>query len=321
MIWFWQAGGLELAQELYSKYGIVWFPHSVTGPESGQRSNKPIKTGDDYKGVKMRQCGRVQAKILQDLGGAAIFMPGSEIYLALSRGTIDAAEFSVPGVDWSMGFQEVTKYWVLPGGTTGPGLRVMINAAWDKASDRVKFLAAKRMASMMWAWTFYELNAADYTQKSKESIQTNIPDQDAINKITDIAYKYPLKTPKRITRLPFAGEIPETSRWRSIEQPFMFGRNPPSSTRSTPSWRRSPKAQGLRCRDRESEGQPCPHGGPVVLEARHPVRWESGCSGQITGVRIRLFDVGSRHRHLGTSGAFREASNSRRAPSTCGGWS
>ena len=70
----------------------------MTGPESGQRSNKPIKTGDDYKGVKMRQCGRVQAKILQDLGGAAIFMPGSEIYLALSRGTIDAAEFSVPGV-------------------------------------------------------------------------------------------------------------------------------------------------------------------------------------------------------------------------------
>jgi TRAP-type mannitol/chloroaromatic compound transport system substrate-binding protein len=81
---------LELSQELYAKYGIVWFPHSVTSPESGQRSNKRITTGDGYKGVKMRQCGRVQAKILKDLGGAAIFMPGAEIYLALSRGTIDA---------------------------------------------------------------------------------------------------------------------------------------------------------------------------------------------------------------------------------------
>src|SRR3990172_5057320 len=42
LLWFWQAGGLELSQELYAKYGIVWFPHSVTSPESGQRSNKRI---------------------------------------------------------------------------------------------------------------------------------------------------------------------------------------------------------------------------------------------------------------------------------------
>jgi len=236
MIWFWQAGGLELAQELYSKYGIVWFPHSVTGPESGQRSNKPIKTSDDYKGVKMRQCGRVQAKILQDLGGAAIFMPGAEIYLALSRGTIDAAEFSVPGVDWSMGFQEVTKYWVLPGWhQPGPVSGVMINkAAWDKASDRVKFLAKEAaMASMMWAWTFYELNAADFTQKFKEKgIQTNILDQDAINKITDIAYKYLIEDAEANpdhAKIAFsqAKYLKDFAEWRSIEQPFMFGRNPP----------------------------------------------------------------------------------------------
>lgn len=66
--------------ELYAEYNIVWFPHSVIGPESGQRSNVPITTVDGYKDVKMRQCGRLQAKILEDLGGAAIFMPGSEIY-------------------------------------------------------------------------------------------------------------------------------------------------------------------------------------------------------------------------------------------------
>ena len=36
MLWFWQGGGLELSQELYAKFGLVWYPHSVTGPESGQ---------------------------------------------------------------------------------------------------------------------------------------------------------------------------------------------------------------------------------------------------------------------------------------------
>ena len=90
MIWYWQGGGFELAQELYGKYGIVYFPHGLTSPESGQRSNKPIKTLADYKGVKMRQCGRVQANMLGDVGGSAIFMPGGEVYMALQRGTIDA---------------------------------------------------------------------------------------------------------------------------------------------------------------------------------------------------------------------------------------
>ena len=63
----------------------------------------------------MRQCGRVQANMLNDVGGSAIFTPGGEVYLSLQRGTIDAGEFSVPEVDWVMGFQEITKYWVLPG--------------------------------------------------------------------------------------------------------------------------------------------------------------------------------------------------------------
>ena len=62
-------------------------------------------------------------------------MPGAEIYLALSRGTIDAGEFSVPECDWSMGFHEVTKYWVLPGWhQPGPASGVMIN---KKAFDYI----------------------------------------------------------------------------------------------------------------------------------------------------------------------------------------
>jgi len=135
-----------------------------------------------------------------------------------------------------MGFQEVTKFWVLPGWhQPGPVSGVMINkAAWDKASDRVKFLAKEAaMASMMWAWTFYELNAADFTQKFKEKgIQTSILDQDAMNKITDIAYKYLVEDAEANpdhAKIAFsqAKYLKDFAEWRSIEQPFMFGRNPP----------------------------------------------------------------------------------------------
>lgn len=236
LLWFWQAGGLELAQELYGKYGLVWYPHSVTGPESGQRSNKPIYKGDDYKDVKMRQCGRVQAKILADLGGAAIFMPGAEIYLALSRGTIDAGEFSVPECDWAMGFQEVTKYWVLPGWhQPGPVSGVMINkAAFNKLPDRVKFMFKEAaMATMMWSWTYFEYSSGEYTRKFKEKgIQMTKLDDATLTKIHELAYKYLLADAEANAdhaKIAFsqAKYFKDLAEWRAIQSPFTWGRTPP----------------------------------------------------------------------------------------------
>jgi TRAP-type mannitol/chloroaromatic compound transport system substrate-binding protein len=236
MLWFWQGGGLELSQELYAKFGLVWYPHSVTGPESGQRSNKPIKTGADYKGVKMRQCGRVQAQILKDLGGAAIFMPGAEVYLALSRGTIDAGEFSVPECDWSMGFQEVSKYWVLPGWhQPGPVSGVMINKkAFDKLPDRIKFMFKEAaMATMMWSWTYFEYSSGEYTRKFKEAgIKYSILDEATLDKMHERAYQYMIEDAAKnpdYAKIAFsqAKYFKDLEEWRTIQQPFTWGRTPP----------------------------------------------------------------------------------------------
>lgn len=236
MLWFWQAGGLELAQELYGKYNLVWYPHSVTAPESGMRSNKPIYKGSDYKDVKMRQCGRVQAQILKDLGGAAIFMPGSEIYLALSRGTIDAGEFSVPECDWSMGFQEVSKFWVLPGWhQPGPVSGVMINKrAFDKLPDRIKFIFKEAaMSTMMWSWTYFEYSSGEYTRKfTDKGIKTTHLDEETLDKIHYFAYEYMLKDAEKnpdYTKIAFsqAKYFKDFAEWREIQYPFEFGRTPP----------------------------------------------------------------------------------------------
>src|SRR4030043_5626 len=236
LLWFWQAGGLELSQELYAKYGIVWFPHSITSPESGQRSNKPIRKGDDYKGVKMRQCGRIQAKILHDLGGAAIFMPGAEIYLALSRGTIDAGEFSVPECDWAMCFQEVTKFLVLPGWhQPGPVSGVMISKkSWDTLSDRVKFMFKEAaMATMMWSWTYFEYSSGEYNRKCKEKgMQYSILDKPTLDKIQELANKYMIEDAEAnpdYAKVAFsqAKYFMDYAEWRKIQEPFTFGRTPP----------------------------------------------------------------------------------------------
>ena len=117
VIWMYNFGGLELMQKLYEKYGMTYFSLGVTPMESGFRTTEktgPIKTIADYKGKKMRTPSRATIWILQQVGGAPIKMPGGEIYLAVERGTLDGAEFSSPGIEWEMGFAEITKYWSVP---------------------------------------------------------------------------------------------------------------------------------------------------------------------------------------------------------------
>ena len=235
MIWYWQGGGFEMAQELYGKYGIVYIPHGLTSPESGQRSNKPIKTLADYKGVKMRQCGRVQANMLGDVGGSAIFMPGGEVYMALQRGTIDAGEFSVPEVDWVMGFQEITKFWVLPGWhQPGPLWGVMVNKkAWDSLSDESKFKFKEAgMATMMWSWTYFEYGSGEFTNKFIEAgTKISRLDDDVLEKLQQASWKYMIEDAEKnpdfakiaYSQLAFFKTM---KFWREIQAPFTYGRTP-----------------------------------------------------------------------------------------------
>lgn len=238
LLWYWQGGGLELAQELYGRYGIVWFPHSVTSPECGQRTNIPIRTGADFKGVKMRQCGKNQAIILKELGGSAIFMPGAEIYMALQRGTIDAAEFSAPECDWSMGFQEVTKYWVLPGWhQPGPVSGIMINKkSWNKLPDRIKFMFKEAcMSTMLWTWTYFEYSSAEYTQKFIDAgIELTRLDQETLDKIQAVSNNLLLADAKKnpdFAKVAFSQVrfFKKFAPWRAAQSPFEFGRTPPKT--------------------------------------------------------------------------------------------
>jgi len=236
LLWFWQGGGLELSQELYAKYNMVWYPHSVTSPESGMRSRVPIYTGADYKDIKMRQCGRNQARILADLGGAAIFMPGAEIYMALQRGTIDAGEFSVPECDWSMGFQEVSDYWVLPGWhQPGPVSGIMINKdAFDALPERIQFMFKEAaMATMMWSWTYFEYSSGEYTRKFEDyGITRTHLDDATLEFIQERSYEYLLEDARGNpdhAKIAFsqAKYFKDFAVWREAQYPFMFGRNPP----------------------------------------------------------------------------------------------
>ncbi len=235
MIWYWQAGGLELVQKLYDEYNIVWYPHSVTSPESGQRTNVSIKEITDYEGLKLRQCGRVQAKILEELGAGAVFLPGADVYLSLDRGVVDGAEFAGPEVDWSMAFQDISKYSVVPGWhQPGPISGVMINKdSYEELPEHIKYVFKEAaMSSMMWAWTYFEYASGAYQNMfTEKGIETSRLSDDALNKIQEIAWDNMIQDAKdnpNYAKIAFSQikYMYDYQGWREMQAPFTHGRNP-----------------------------------------------------------------------------------------------
>ena len=95
-------------------------------------------------------------------------MPGGEIYLAVERGTLDGAEFSAPGIDWEMGFAEITKYWSVPCWfQPASQVGVMVNEkSYNKLSKEYKaMLRIAARAAAMESLTFYEADSGRAIEK------------------------------------------------------------------------------------------------------------------------------------------------------------
>ncbi|ABD08088.1 Twin-arginine translocation pathway signal [Rhodopseudomonas palustris HaA2] len=112
--WLYQGGGNELANEFYKKHNVVGFPCGNTGTQMGGWFRKEIKTVADMSGLKMR-IGGIAGQVLQKVGVVPQQIAGGDIYPALEKGTIDAAEWVGPYDDEKLGFQKVAKYYYYPG--------------------------------------------------------------------------------------------------------------------------------------------------------------------------------------------------------------
>ncbi|WP_309498996.1 TRAP transporter substrate-binding protein [Sulfurovum sp.] len=108
--WFYYGGGMELAQEVYGKHGMMSFPGGNTGNQMGGWFRKEMKTVEDFKGLKMRIPG-FAGEVLSKLGASVVNIAPGELYTALDRGTIDALEWVGPALDLKMGFHKVAPYY------------------------------------------------------------------------------------------------------------------------------------------------------------------------------------------------------------------
>jgi TRAP-type mannitol/chloroaromatic compound transport system substrate-binding protein len=137
--WMVEGNGLKLMREFYAGYNIINFPMGNTGAQMGGWFRKEIKTLADFKGLKFR-CGGFAGKVVERIGGVPQNIPGGEIYQALEKGTIDAAEWVGPYDDLKLGFVKVAKNYAYPGWWEGgPQLDLHINTkAWEALSAENK---------------------------------------------------------------------------------------------------------------------------------------------------------------------------------------
>lgn len=112
--WMEAGGGREVMNEFFKDYNIYSIPCGNTGAQMGGWFRKEIKTLGDLQGLKMR-IGGFAGQVFAKLGVVPQQIAGGEIYPALEKGTIDAAEWIGPYDDQKLGFNKVAPFYYYPG--------------------------------------------------------------------------------------------------------------------------------------------------------------------------------------------------------------
>jgi len=194
-MWLNEGGGKELYQEMYDTYGykvkvLVSDPISM---EDFMWAKKPLKTLDDFKGIKMRMMP-LMGDVLAKHGMSVIFVPGGEIMPNLQRGVLDAAEYSIPAFDRTLGIWEVCKYVMLPGihQPTSQCELVVNKKAWDALPDDLKAqleAAVDQTRLNNWLWMEGKnIEAVDFLKKQGVTFVTM--DTETVKTFTKWAHEY-----------------------------------------------------------------------------------------------------------------------------------
>ncbi|MBX9871069.1 MAG: TRAP transporter substrate-binding protein [Burkholderiaceae bacterium] len=186
--WMYEGNGLKLMREFYANYNIVSFPMGNTGAQMGGWYRKQIKTVADMKGLKFR-VGGFAGKVVERMGGVPQNIPGGEIYQALEKGTLDAAEWVGPYDDQKLGFFKVAPFYHYPGWWEGgPQLDLYIN---NKAYDT---LSAENKAIVEAAASHaHVVMQAKYDAKNPEALKQLVANKTKLvvfpKAVMDLAFK------------------------------------------------------------------------------------------------------------------------------------
>src|SRR5215510_7980409 len=175
--WYHQADGLKLWEEVWAAFNLVPRQCTAVAPQMAGWFRKKLNTIADYKGLRMRIGTGLGGKVYVKAGGAAVLTPGSDVYAALERGVIDAAEWIGPYDDMKLGLHKAARYYYYPGwhepGTTA-------EFGFNKKAYEALSVDLRRIvdhaAVATWAYTIPEWEAknAIALEKLKSEYKTKV---------------------------------------------------------------------------------------------------------------------------------------------------
>jgi len=182
MAWYYEYGGLDLAQNFYSNWNIHFNTFSASSGQIFGQTRKPYYNLDELKGKIFRSSG-IQAETLKEAGMEVVVLPGAELFTALERGIIDVAEFVGPGWNWRAGFHEIAPYILTPGWHEPASMEVVLSNkdSYNELPDDLKLLLDTSIAYVGQGMAAYmKKDDAEAWQKMKDYGCTfiRLPDSD-----------------------------------------------------------------------------------------------------------------------------------------------
>lgn len=156
--WLMFGGGQDTLNDFYKSHNLYAIAAGNTGVQMGGWFRKELNTVDDLRGIKFR-VGGLAGTILQKLGVVPQQLSGGDVYSALERGTIDAAEWTGPYDDEKLGLYKVAKNYYYPGWwDQGTVISLMINREkWDSLPPHYQSALASAAAEAgVWMQAKYD---------------------------------------------------------------------------------------------------------------------------------------------------------------------
>ncbi|MFW3613590.1 TRAP transporter substrate-binding protein [Billgrantia antri] len=112
--WLAHGGGYELWKETYEPYNLIPLAVGCTGAQPVGWCREPVTSVEDFRGLNIRMPG-LAGDVYNAIGANARLLPGGEIFSALERGAIDAAEWVGPYLDRALGLHNAAKHYYSSG--------------------------------------------------------------------------------------------------------------------------------------------------------------------------------------------------------------
>jgi TRAP-type mannitol/chloroaromatic compound transport system substrate-binding protein len=131
--WWHFGGGKEIFADIFARFNCVGHVVGQSGCQMGGFFRKELQTVDDLRGLKFR-IGGLGGQVLAKLGVIPQQIAAGDVYPALERGIIDAAEFVGPYDDEKLGLHKIAKYYYAPGWWEGGAMLHLVvgQAKWNE---------------------------------------------------------------------------------------------------------------------------------------------------------------------------------------------